>query len=400
MDISLTNLNDLAYKILHEDLCKSYDIVNAHMDVLKTIDCNGRTFLVAVFCKAIDEGDIAFFQQHVPYVWSANFTERIDIITHAVKHHMSLEHIQRLMEYDFHSTDGSTQKPMDNFAVFFNVGDICASHERWDVVNWMLSNLKDNDVECLFLGCHFSHPHAYKYIQTTLNPITLMWLGEDPNSRIALCLPRSTCANIVQHALCTMQCAIDENLQKNQQILYKLCMFVHHQHTQKIVNELNKKCVTDAIKDPKNLIVVYDILQLMLLNNMVHAANIVLKLIVRKNPFLPTSVVRHMIWCNMSGYISPKYVSKYVATSVFPFAVAANCKEVGAMLLTIGVDQSTPIDWDCIQKYQDEIHFTRKDAGHIQQWPIRLQQWVNDHEKSVLEIALDGVEGCDTPRKI
>lgn len=403
MDINFTNLNDLAHKILQEDLCKSLDIVDDHMDALTQVNCNGVTFLASVFCKAIDEGNIIFCQKHLTHLFSSNKEDRIHVGKHAVHKNMSLEHLKILMEHDFNARDEKQQKPSDCMSVLISVAGICAQQERWDLIEWMVSGLDDqNDLEYLFLCCHFFNANTYQYIDVPLDPISVLCLGEDPCTRLDFHLSQATCDNFINYGLQKIECALtDPTLDRDWRILYTLCTHVYHQRIKNLSADLHKTEVIDVVQNPEHYYVVNHIIELAFFYNTVHAAHVLLDVfLVGDNVFLAPNMVQHMIWRNTPVYISSQYVGTRAATWALPFAVAANCKEMGLLLLDIGVDWSETIKWDSIDHYHEKFPMMGKGEKEHKKRDVRLTQWISEYEKSVLEIELDLIRGVDAQRKI
>lgn len=411
MDINLTNLNDLAQKILEEDLCKSYDILHEHMDVLKTIDCQGQTFLVAVFCKAIDEGDISFCQQHLPHLFCAHYTQRKSVIMHAMAKNISFEYMQILLENDFNSQDHTQEKPVDNLEILTCVACVCAGLKHWDVLNWIMSCFKDNDdIEFVYRHCHYYNINTFRHVHIPLDAIiSVLYYAIDPSSREDLnkapYKSHEFLAAITSDTLQTIDNVLQNMTSDNRLfILCRLCMYIYYQNTKHLISYLQKPEVVDVLQTPKNRQDVYKLITLCFFLNIPHAAQQLLEIMQKNQPnpiLLRRDTVHAMVWRNVPTWIFSKYVSKYDATLNFPFAVAYNHKEIGFLLLDIGVDLSQTINWEEIK--ETATHFDMVKAGNNKEhcvWQERLDNWVSEYEKSVLEIALDGVDGCESQRKI
>lgn len=406
MNINLTNLNDLAHKILEEDLCKSYDIVRAHMDALQHIDCNGQTFLEAVFCKAIDENDIVFCQQHLPHLFCAHHKQRARVVEYAVHKNISFEDIQILLEHDFNSNNGTSEKPLESMEALTFVACGCALQERWDVLNWIASCLEDRyDREFLYLCCHCHNPNTFRHAHIPLDAISVVCMAISPQTQADFHWPRTTCDALLAYGLHTIDEALrNETLDHHSLIFYQLCAHIYGQNTKHLDSYLQKTNVVDAIQNPKNCDDVYNLINLCLYLNTPHAAQRLLKIMrtkKTKHGFLSGQLVHNMVWRNLPTWIFSKHVSQQTATWNFPFAVAYNHKEIGFLLLDIGVDLSQPINWKDIE--ENAAHFEVVGAGGEKGgcvWQQRLDNWVSEYEKSVLEIELQTTMGIDTQRKI
>lgn len=406
MDINFKNLNDLAHKILHEDLYKSHDIVHEHMDILKDIDGHGRTFLEAVFCKAIDEDDFAFCQQHMLHLFGAHYKQRIAVTAHAVNAKMPLEHIQMLLEYDFRCTGDTSEKPLESMDVLSSVAGTCAVQKRWDVLNWIASCLEDDgDIKFLHLHCHEFNPDTFRHSQIPLNAIAVLCTAVDPRTRADFHWTRATCDTLVAHGLQTIDKVLQTSaLMCDLPILYQLCAYIYHRNTKHILSYIQQPEVVKSIQNSDNLQHVYNLIHLSFFRNTPHAAQLLLDIVREKQIekyFLPQTVVHNMVWRNFPHWISSKHVRKNVATSCWPFAVAYNRKEIGMLLLDIGVDLSHSIDWKKIESVADQF-YGGEIGGEFRAivWQQRLDSWVREYEKSVLEIELQSITAPDSQRKM
>lgn len=400
--MSRYNMNDLAHKILQEDLCASYDIVREHMHTLKNIDCHGQTFLEAVFCKAIDEGNVAFCQQSLPHLFCAPSEQRICVGTHAVENNISLEDIKMLLDHDFHSRSDTPEKPLECMKVLTTVAGICAKQKRWDVLEWIVSCLEDNsDVEFFHLWCHQDNPDTFRHAHIPLDAITVVCTALDPLTRACFHWPRTTCDALVAHGLQTIDTVLrTSTLDCDLPILYKLCAYIYRQNTTHVVSYIKQPEVVKAIQNPQNLQHVENLIHLSLFLDTPHAAQLLLDLALTDYT-LAHNTVHNMVWRNLPQWISSKHVSQKVATSCLPFAVVYNRKEIGMLLLDIGVNLSHPIDWDKIEEVA-VYFYGEKTGGEISRsgWQDRLDRWVVEYEKSVLEIELQSITGADSQRKI
>lgn len=407
MDINFKNLNDLAHKILHEDLCTSYDIVHEHMDMLKDIDCHGQTFLEAVFCKAIDKADIVFFQHNLLHLSCAHYKQRIGVAAHAVNGKMPLEHIQILLDYDFRSTgDDPPEKPIDCLEVLMAVGCLCAAQERWDVFNWIASCLEDAvEKEVLYLSCHYSNPETFRHSQTLLDPITMVYTALDPLTLVDYQWTRDTCNTLLAYGLETLDHALQTSaLTCDLLILYKLCAYIYHRNTKHILSYIQQPEVVKAIQNSDNLHNVYNLIHLSFFRNTPHVVQLLLDMVLEKQiktRFLPQTIVHNMVWYNFPHWISSKHVRKLDATECLPFAVVYNHKEMGMLLLDVGVDLSHSIDWKEIEPWAKQF-YGGEIGGEFKSvmWQQRLDSWVREYEKSVLEIELQSITAPDSHRKM
>lgn len=406
MNINTINLNDLAHKILQEDLCKSHDIVHAHMDALKHIDCNGQIFLVAAFCKAIDEGNIAFCQQHLPDLFCTQSKHRACVGMHAVHKNMSLKHIEMLLEHDFnaYASEETLEKPLGSMEVLSLVAGRCAVQERWDVLDCIAARLEDEgDIKFLHLYCHDQNPATFRHSQIPLDAISVVCTALDPRTRADFYWPRTTCDALVAYGLQTIDDALRTSaLNCDLLIFYKLCTHLYHQNTKHFISYIKQPEVVKAIQNPKNLYHIYNLIHLSFFRNTLYATQLLLEMVrAHATDTLPSGIVHNMVWRKFPMWVSLEHVSKNVATSCLPFAAAYNCKEIGMLLLDIGVDLSNSIDWEKIEGVASQF-YGGETGGEIKWrvWQKRLDNWVSEYEKSVLEIEIQSTIGIDTQRKI
>lgn len=402
MNINTTNASDLAHKILRENLRKSYDIVHDHMDTLKNIDCHGQTFLEAVFCKAIDEGNIAFCQHHLPHLFGAPSEQRISVGTHAVANNISLENIKMLLDHDFHSTGDTPEKPFECMKVLTTVAGICAKHKRWEVLEWIVSCLEDKgDIEFFHLWCHVDNPDTFRHAHIPLDAITVVCTAVDPLTRACFHWPSTTCDALVAHGLQTIDTVLCTSaLDCDLPILYKLCAYIYRQNTKHVVSYIKQPEVAKVIQNNQNIQHVENLIHLSFFLNTPHVAQLLLDMALADYT-LAHNTVHNMVWRNLPQWISSKHVSQKVATSCLPFAVVYNRKEIGMLLLDMGVDLSNPINWDRIEEVA--VHFYEGETGNEisrSGWQQTLDRWVVEYEKSVLEIELQSITGADSQRKI
>lgn len=406
MNINNINLNDLAQKILHEDLHKSLDILDEHIEVLKNIDCDGVPFLAAVFCKAIDEGAFEICERYVPQLFSAKFHDRAIVEKYAVQKNMSFEHIQILLEHDFACKSETEEKPIDCMRVLIDVAMECVKQQRWDVLQWIVSCLEGDDLEYIYLCCHYYNPYTFRHVDIPLDAISVVCTALNPLTRVDFHWSRATSKILVEYGLQTIDnalraCTLDPNLR----ILYTLCTHVYHQNTKHLTSYLQQTDVIHAVQNPSNRNDVYNLIDLALFHNSPYAAQVLLEMVrATETPhnFLPQLIVHNMVWQNLPTWISSEHVSKETATWNLPFAVAYNQKEIGFLLLDIGVDFSEPIDWIKIEEIATEFNgllFERGEDG-VRVRQQRLDNWVREYEKSVLEIELQSIAAHDTQRKI
>ena len=394
----------MAQKILHEDLHKSLDILDEHIEVLKNIDCNGVPFLAAVFCKALDES-AEICERYLPQFFASDYNDRAHVGKYAVQKNMSLKHIQILLEHDFASQSNTGEKPSDCMVVLFGVAMDCVKQQRWDVLQWIVSSLEGDDLEYIHLCCHYYNPYTFRHVDIPLDAISVVCTALNPLTHVDFHWSRATSNILVEYGLQTIADALTCTSDPNLRILYTLCTHVYHQNTKHLTSYLQQTDVIHAVQNPSNRNDVYNLIDLALFRNSPYAAQVLLEMVCATetpHSFLPQLIVHNMVWRNLPTWLSSEHVSKETATWNLPFAVAYNLKEIGFLLLDIGVDLSQPIDWVQIENVANEFHgllFERgEDGARVRQQ--RLDNWVREYEKSVLEIELQSFAAHDTQRKI
>ena len=402
--MNTTHLNTIAATILASDLDTSKDVLSEHFDAIKDIDCNGTPFALALFHHAITTEHLDVCRTYIPHFAAFTPQQRLSVVTAALQWGVSLELITILLDHDFglsHNSD-TTHENGAGFDLLLSVAQNCAQTHRFDVIEWILRTDDFWHAEYLYFYCHYFCPTLHQHISPPFDPIFLL-CGMDPSVRHAFHLSANTCDNIRDYAWDLIATRLqNQDAEPTTKIFDTLCDHIYHNRTVALKDLLNDTGVVEQIEENTDLS--YNLVQLALTHNSVMAADLLLTVLSSTGGRMSTNLVRSMLWRNFPLYITAEHVDTPTATKLFPCAVAANLKEIGFLLLDIGVDLSAEVDWADIQREQEFYPNTNAQNARgfeaHEMWHDRFNEWVSEYEKMVLEINTQNPHRPSSLRKI